>query len=114
MKQHGITHFLRILTRELPGTFSGRLLFIWFTPGPATGLVFAVTNLIVVLVVMYDLYERLLRLPDAGYIGIDPKTIRGTLVLFVAYLCVGLAGVRFIIAALRLRNTVRVGVRVRR
>ncbi len=98
------------IRRELPGTFLGRLLFIWFTPGPATGLVFAVTNLVVVLVMMNGVYAQLLRMPDASYIGIDPKAVRSTLVLFVAYLCIGLAGVRLIIAALRLRNTVRVGV----
>jgi len=98
------------IRRELPGTFLGRLFLIWFTPGPATGLVFAVTNLIVLLVAMDGIYGRLLQLPDASYVGINPNSIRSTIVLFVAYLCIGLVGVRLIIAALRLRNTVRVGV----
>jgi len=98
------------IRRELPGTFSGRLLLIWFTPGPATGLVFAVTNLVVFLVVMNGTYERLLQLPDASYIGLNPKVVRTTLVLFVSYLCIALVGVRLVITALRLRNTVRVGV----
>jgi hypothetical protein len=98
------------IRRELPGTFLSRLFLIWFTPGPATGMVFAVTNLVVVLVLMNDIFQRLLGLPDASYIGIDPRVVHGTLLLFVSYFCITLVGVRLIITALRLRNTVRVGV----
>ncbi len=32
------------IRRELPGTFLGRLLLTWLTPGPATGLIFSVAT----------------------------------------------------------------------
>ena len=98
------------IRRELPATFLGRFLLIWFTPGPATGYVFGITNLIVMLVVLYEIFNQIIRLPDSIRIGIRASTIGTTLSLLVAYLCVSLVGVRLIIAVLRRQNSLRVGV----
>lgn len=98
------------IRRELPGTFLGRLLLIWFTPGPATGYVFAIVNLAAGALVMNQLFDQVLRLPDARSIGRSPASTRMVVMLSISYLCVGMAGVRIIITILRARNTVRVGV----
>lgn len=99
------------IRRELPGTFLGRLFLIWFTPGPATGMVFALANLAVVLVVMNEIFIQVLQMDTSAYgIGMPAQVVQGALLLLVSYLCIALVGVRIIVALLRLRNTVRVGV----
>jgi hypothetical protein len=99
------------IRRELPGTFASRLFLIWFTPGPATGLIFAISNLVIMLLVMNQLLLNLLDKNLANFaVSTNPRIIQTTLALAVAYLCVGLVGVRFIVAVLRLKNTVRVSV----
>ncbi|MGV3484874.1 MAG: ABC transporter permease [Planctomycetaceae bacterium] len=99
------------IRRELPATFLGRLFLIWFTPGPATGLIFAMANLVIVLLVMNDIFSRVLLMDGAGYrFGIDPRTIRTAVMLLVSYYCIAMIGVRAIVAILRRSNPVRVGV----
>lgn len=99
------------IRRELPGTFLGRLFLIWFTPGPATGLVFAMANLAIGLLLMNDLFVRVLNMDGSPFgVGIRQKTLQTTLLLLMSYLCIALVGVRVIVALLRVRNTVRVGV----
>jgi len=98
------------IRRELPGTFLGRLFLIWFTPGPATGYVFAIVNLVAGALVMNQIFDQVLRLPDARTIGPSSASNRMVVMLSISYLCVGMAGVRVIITILRARNTVRVGV----
>lgn len=98
------------IRRELPATFLGRLFLTWFTPGPATGMVFAVANLVLALVVLDEVLVRVLSLPDSGLTWFDPKSFRTMMVMLVAYVCIAYAGVRVVITALRVRNTVRVGV----
>ncbi len=98
------------IRRELPSSFLGRLLLIWFTPGPATGMVFAIANLSIMLVMMNEVFSNVLLMPDAMSLGIAPDTIRRCLGLIVAYFCIAALGVRMIIALLRQRNTVRVGI----
>ncbi len=98
------------IRRELPGTFFGRLFLIWFTPGPATGLIFAITNLVIVLLVMNNLFVNALQIQGARSFGMDPRLIQSAAMLIVAYLCIALVGVRMIVAVLRIRNSVRASV----
>ncbi len=96
------------IRRELPATFLGRLFLIWFTPGPATGYVFAGANLAVTLCVMVLLFEEAIRLPDAASIIWPTQVARTTLAVAISYFFVAAAGVRVIVGLLRRRNTVRV------
>jgi len=98
------------IRRELPGTFLSRLLFIWFTPGPATGFVFAIVNLIAGMLAMSLLFDEAQRLPDVRPVARMVASYRMMITLLIAYLCIALIGVRVIISILRTRNTVRVGV----
>ena len=98
------------IRRELPATFLSRLFLIWLTPGPATGFVFAVTVLVVSLLGIDELFTRVELLPDRGYFPLDHETLRDVAALLLSYYCIALVGVRFIIAVLRVRNAVRVGV----
>jgi len=98
------------IRRELPGTLMGRLLFVWFTPGPATGMIFALVNLGVAIFVMGQLHDRVTNLPDAYWLGLWWSKLQALLLLTWPYLCVAFIGVRAIISVLRSRNTVRAGV----
>ena len=45
--------------RRLPQTFSGRVLLTWFSPGPGTGFLFAVSNLIATAIIAWYAAEWL-------------------------------------------------------
>jgi len=98
------------IRRELPGTFFSRLLFVWFTPGPATGMVFGIVNLVVGLLMLNFVYESARSLPDSRFVGRMFAAIQPSAILLVAYLAIALVGVRIVITILRTRNPVRVGV----
>jgi ABC-type transport system involved in cytochrome c biogenesis permease component len=98
------------IRRELPRTFLGRLLLIWLTPGPATGLVFSVATLAVVAAVVHAMLSYLVT--ESGTIWLQ-NTLSGhatVTALVVAYLAFALVIVYVMVAFLRNRNPVKVPV----
>jgi ABC-type transport system involved in cytochrome c biogenesis permease component len=98
------------IRRELPATFFSRLMLIWLTPGPATGFVFAASVLAVSFVGIDEIFTRAELLPDRSFFPFSHSTLRNLGLLFLAYYCVAMVGVRFIISVLRIKNVVRVGI----
>lgn len=98
------------IRRELPGSFLGRLLLTWLTPGPATGLVFSTVTLTGMVAASHLLLQQVAR--TTGWFVDDLGRHRTLCVLVVAYLTIAFLGVRLIIAFLRARYPVdvRVGI----
>ncbi|TWT67171.1 ABC transporter permease [Allorhodopirellula solitaria] len=95
------------IQRELPGNFLSRMLLLFFTPGPATGLVFACLG---ILLVMTAALLGLERIQDLGS-PLRPRefrTLRLLALTYSAYLIVSLLFVRAIVAIVRIRNHPRV------
>ncbi|MCM2369557.1 ABC transporter permease [Aporhodopirellula aestuarii] len=97
------------IQRELPGNFLSRMLLVFFTPGPATGLVFACLG---VLLVMTGLLVGVERIQDLGSV-LRPREftiLRNVIVTYSSYLIVFLLLVRGIVALVRINNHPRVEV----
>ncbi len=101
------------IQRELPGNFFSRMLLLFFTPGPATGVVFACLG---VLMVMAAAQLALERMPDLGNGAIGggngAAAMRLLLLTYTSYLIVFLLCVRGIVAIVRIRNHPRVEIGV--
>lgn len=92
--------------RELPATFAERMFLTWFTPGPATGLVFACVLMVLSMAAAWGMMVEASPGGSASKLT-GPKT---AMILSCAYLTVGFLGVRLIISFLRTRNTFNVTV----
>lgn len=100
------------IRRELPATFLGRLLLTWLTPGPATGLVFAVATLSVVATAVHLMLWQLATSNSGAWWQRTLDGHRMMLLLVISYLTIAFVGVRVIVAFLRKRNSVKVPVGV--
>ncbi len=98
------------MRRSLPSTFLGRLFLTWLTPGPATGLVFAVVNIVVLMGTLHWLADRVTNIQGTSRIRTLTVPIQDALPLLAAYLAFALVGVRALVAGLRARNPVRVSI----
>lgn len=97
------------IQRELPGNLLSRLTLLFFTPGPATGLVFACLG---ILLVMTASLVGLERIQDFGSV-LRPREftiLRNLIVAYSSYLIVFLLLVRGIVALVRINNHPRVEV----
>ncbi|TWU16628.1 ABC transporter permease [Allorhodopirellula heiligendammensis] len=95
------------IQRELPGNFLSRLLLLFFTPGPATGLVFACLGIVLVMSASLIGIERMQSL--GSVLRPTDFTMLQTLILaYASYLLVLLLCVRAIVAIVRIRNHPRV------
>ena len=43
--------------RSLPQSFLGRALFTWFNPGSGTGYLFAVTNMLAIVLILFSVFS---------------------------------------------------------
>ncbi len=97
------------IQRELPGNLLSRALLLFFTPGPATGLVFACLG---TLLVTTGLFVGLERMEDLGSVmrPRDFSMLRNLIVTYSSYLIVLLLCVRGLVAVVRINNHPRVEV----
>ncbi len=90
------------IRRELPKTFVARAMLTWLTPGPASGLVFAVVNIILVTIAFVVLVDLTL----AGRRGFGPtgavSMVMQFAVCFSSYLIAFLVAVRWMVAVVRI------------
>ncbi|WP_164103770.1 ABC transporter permease [Candidatus Laterigemmans baculatus] len=93
--------------RDLPGTFLGRALAVWLTPGPGTGLVFSVSCMLLFSLAAIGL---LILSPSAPGDAID-RTLPHALTLG-GYLMLFLSVTRWIMQLIRLRSVTHPGVAV--
>ncbi len=99
------------IQRELPGDFLSRMLLLFFTPGPATGLVFAALGILLVISAalvgtarIQDL-SSVLRTSEFAMLNL-------LIVAYASYLIVFLLCVRTVVAIVRVRNNPRVEIGV--
>lgn len=96
------------IQRELPGNFLSRMLLTFFTPGPATGLVFAS---LVVLVLLGSIWLALDVIASSSNIVLGNRERRAAMNMTLAYACyliMFLNLVRWIVAVVRINNHPRV------
>ena len=95
------------IRRELPQSFFARVVLTWLTPGPATGLVFATVN-VVVLTSLFVLglkeYEQI----TTNFRAAELRSLFRLGILFASYLVAAMIAVRWIIALVRINNHPRV------
>jgi len=100
------------IRRELPNSFVGRALLTWLTPGPSTGLVFAILGIAVLLLMQQASLRWVLQSGRAT--GVNASELRRFFgqpaVLLAAYTICGLVLVRPIMFIVRLKNDPRVEV----
>lgn len=98
------------IRRELPKSFLARATLTWLTPGPASGLVFAVVNIVLIAIA----FLITLNLSLTGRRNIGPAGIMSMLmqftVCYTAYLVAFLVATRWMVAVVRIRNHPRVEV----
>ncbi|GAA5506036.1 ABC transporter permease [Novipirellula caenicola] len=95
------------IRRELPQSFFARVALTWLTPGPATGLVFASINIVVLTsFVVFGLFEQ--RQQPTNLRASDLQALFRLSILFSSYLVAGLIAVRWIVALVRINNHPRV------
>ncbi len=90
------------IRRELPRSFLARCTLTWLTPGPATGLVFAVVN-VVVLTAIISITARVLQSGPAG-VSTLVSTAERLAVAYAVYLIGFLVLVRLIVAWIRVHS----------
>jgi ABC-type transport system involved in multi-copper enzyme maturation permease subunit len=96
------------IRRELPSSFLARCTLTWLTPGPATGLVFATVNIIVVTwAVVYGI-EYVFDQPGVFSRPTFPIMLKRFSVAFAAYLVGFLVAIRVVIGIVRIKNNPRV------
>lgn len=98
------------IRRELPSSFLGRLFLTWLTPGPTTGLVFAIVGIAILVTMQQISLDWILRSGKAtGILGSQMRHFFGKPpVLYAAYLICYLVIVRVVMFAVRQRNNPRV------
>lgn len=98
------------IRRELPKSFLARATLTWLTPGPASGLVFAIVNIVLVAAAFLITLDLLL----AGRRNIGPAGIMSMFmqvtVCYTSYLVAFLVATRWLVAGVRIRNHPRVEV----
>ncbi|TWU39168.1 ABC transporter permease [Novipirellula artificiosorum] len=99
------------IRRELPQSFFARVMLTWVTPGPATGLVFATVNILVVTAFTLFTIRNTLS-PTWSFAGGQLQALTRLSVLLAAYLIGFLIAVRWLIAVVRIRNNPRVEIGV--
>lgn len=94
--------------RGLPSTFAGRVCLTWLTPGPATGLVFAAVNIVVLAGGMIFALHWLYSQPGipGGRFARDVQTM--LVICYSSYLVGMLVAVRLVIKVIRINNHPRV------
>lgn len=98
------------IRRELPGTFLGRLLLTWLTPGPATGLIFSIATFTVAAAATHWMLWQLLEDDATVWVRGVLENHRLVLVLVGCYLMFAFVGVRTIVGMLRWKQPVKVSV----
>ncbi|MDG2220204.1 MAG: ABC transporter permease [Rubripirellula sp.] len=91
--------------RELPSSLFARCLLTWLTPGPVTGLVFAVVNLVALTGAGYIAFRYLFDLTGMPAAG---NRVNPLIIGFTSYAVVLLVGVRLVIGVIRIKNDPRV------
>lgn len=93
------------IRRDLPLSFSGRMLKTWFMPGPGTGVVFAVANAVAILLLAYIALDYL---SERGSLrGPMLRMLDSVVPIFITvtgYLALLLVLVRWFAALLRMRS----------
>lgn len=93
------------IRRELPQSFLARSTLTWLTPGPATGLVFAVVNIVGLTATLCILFQYMQSIPSMG-LG-SASQYQWTLTALSAYLVGFLVIVRMVVALIRTRSNPR-------
>ena len=91
------------IRRELPRSFAARMLLTFLTPGPSTGLVFGWVGIISVAILSLVAIEYVVGSPGMPpYVVRSLETLRPAVLLAACYCVVMLAGVRWVVAIVRL------------
>ncbi|MEM6980450.1 MAG: ABC transporter permease, partial [Planctomycetota bacterium] len=98
------------IQRELPGNFMSRLLLTFFTPGPATGLVFATLALVTLVGTQQFGLSWIAADSRIRFSVRDQNLFANFSVAYVCYLILFLNLVRWIVAIVRINNHPRVEV----
>ncbi len=98
------------IRRELPGTFLGRLLLTWLTPGPATGVIFAMATFTIAAVAAHLMLWGLVESGANAWTRTTLESQRLVLLLVGCYLMFALVAVRIIVGMLRWKQPVKVSV----
>ncbi|MGB0596800.1 MAG: ABC transporter permease [Rubripirellula sp.] len=93
--------------RELPSSLFARCLLTWLTPGPVTGLVFAVVNVVALAMAGRIAFRYLF---DQAATPAIPNPVNPLIIGFASYAVVFLVGVRLVIGGIRIKNNPRVEV----
>ena len=93
------------IRRELPQSFLARCGLTWLTPGPATGLVFAVVNIVVLAAAFWFTTEIAASRTSGNIVG--ASSIQWMFAAFAAYLVGHLVIVRLIVAVVRIKANPR-------
>ena len=98
------------IRRELPSSFLARLCQTWLTPGPTTGLVFAIIAIWTLTLMQHFTVQWILRTGLAvGMTRGQMRSLFGEIgLLYPTYLICFLVAVRLIVLAVRVRNNPRV------
>lgn len=91
------------IQRGLPSSFLARMLLTWLTPGPATGLIYASINIMVLGVAAYWLIGEFGRFRNWHMGWISSRIFTHLIVLCSAYLIGYLILVRWVVAVVRIR-----------
>ncbi|MEM1227310.1 MAG: ABC transporter permease [Planctomycetota bacterium] len=96
------------IRRELPGNFVSRMLLTFFTPGPATGLVFSMLMIAVVSGAVLFAIETIANNGAVGLANRDRRLLWDWTIIYSSYLVMFLVAVRWIVAVVRIKNNPRV------
>ncbi len=96
------------IRRELPDSFFARATLTWLTPGPATGLVFAITNIVVIAAMTVFAIQYVYSQPNIYGGRTAISILSGLTVAYAAYLVGLLIAVRLVMSVIRVNNNPRV------
>lgn len=98
------------IQRELPSSFASRVALTFFTPGPATGLVFAILGVVGMAALVPIGLERLAFNPNARVPAQARIAFAELSTIIGAYYVIGLVLARWLVALVRIKNNPRVEV----
>ncbi len=96
------------IRRELPSSFLARCTLTWLTPGPATGLVFCVTVIVVLATMVTIGMNQIIIATRGAGAAIVQRWIYQMAMLYIGYAVALLVLIRVIVAGIRLRGNPRV------
>ncbi|MEM9367139.1 MAG: ABC transporter permease [Planctomycetota bacterium] len=96
------------IQRELPSSFASRVALTFLTPGPATGLVFAILGVVGIAALVPIGLDRLALNPDTRVPAQARTAFTELAIIIGSYYVIGLVLARWLVAVVRIKNHPRV------